>query len=275
MSSKKFKITIVFCLLLLSFKTYAKEIKTNNIQLINSLNESQGEAFGYKNKKITINNFAELPITLNNSIGTNILTSATNAKGDGKSNQYALNSAEFFHRYRFFSNKFLSLTIQNSYKPLMIYHEDRNLALMPKQEDYEARLLIAHNMTDRMINNVLQNKNNYFLRYEIAYRRKFSNPFDEFKHKLWLGLKINEKFSLLSQYDLIFNVNAKANNHNNSYKNINNFQFSKHANSIINLGLIYRLQNDLALQFSVFKRLSGNNLFYDDKGLGLGLWQSF
>ena len=63
--------------------------------------------------------------------------------------------------------------------------------------------------------------------------------------------------------------------HNNSYKNINNFQFSKHANSVINLGLIYRLQNDLALQFSIFKRLSGNNLFFDDRGFGIALWQSF
>ena len=53
MLSKKIKIIIVFYLLLLSFKTHAKEIKSSNIQLINSLNQSQGEAFGYKNKKLT------------------------------------------------------------------------------------------------------------------------------------------------------------------------------------------------------------------------------
>jgi hypothetical protein len=33
----------------------------------------------------------------------------------------------------------------------------------------------------------------------------------------------------------------------------------------MDLGLISRLQNDLALQFSIFKRLSGNNLFFDDR----------
>jgi DNA-binding response OmpR family regulator len=49
-----------------------------------------------------------------------------------------------------------------------------------------------------MFNNVLQNKNNYFLRYEIAYRRKFSNPFDEFRNKLWLGLKISINFHFLA-----------------------------------------------------------------------------
>ena len=112
MLSKKIKIIIVFYLLLLSFKTHAKEIKSSNIQLINSLNQSQGEAFGYKNKKLTINNFAELPITLNNSLGANILSSATNAKSDDKSNQYALNSLEFFHRYRFFSNKFCCTIVE-------------------------------------------------------------------------------------------------------------------------------------------------------------------
>jgi len=275
MIKRKFSLILILSISILARNINAKELKSSNIQMINSIIHSQGRAFGYKNKKTIISNFSEIPITINNSIGLNILASENDAKGDGKSKQYALNSGEIFHRYRFFSNKFLGLTIQNSYKPLMIYHEDRHLALMPKQQDYELRFLITHNMSDRMVNNILQNKNNYFLRYEIAYRRKFSNPFDELRNKLWLGLKITEKFSFLGQYDLIFNVNAKANNHNNSYKNINNFQFSKHANSLINLGLVYRLQNDLALQISYSKRLSGNNLFFDNHQYGLSLWQSF
>lgn len=272
---RKIKLILILFLLTDIKNLNAKEIESGNIQMINSISNSKGQAFGFKNKKTTINNFIELPLTINNSIGSNILASEVDAKGDNKSKQYALNSGEFFHRYRFFTNKFLGLTIQNSYKPLMIYHEDRNLALMPKQQDYEVRFLATHNMTDRLVNNVLQNKNPYFLRLEIAYRRKFSNPFDEIRNKIYLGLKLNSKFSILTQYDLIFNVNSKANYHNNSYKNINNFQFSKHANSIINLGLIFRLQNDLAIQISYSKRLSGNNLFFDDHQYSLVLWQSF
>lgn len=253
---------------------FAKE-KKSNLQTITQLGLSEGKAFGYKNNKLNLNNISELPLTLNNSAGLNLSAFAINSKYHNLNTQYALTGVEFFHRYRFYRNELVSLTIHNSFKPLMLYNENRYLSQMPKQQDYELRLLVAHNMTDRLVNNVLQNKNNYFLRYEIAYRRKFSNPFDELKNKLWLGIKINEKISVLGQYDLIFNVRSKANFHDNSFKNPNNFQFSKHANSIANLGLVIKVDNNLALHLNAFKRLSGNNPFFDQQGINLAIWQSF
>lgn len=252
----------------------AKESKLD-LQTINQFGLSEGKAFGYKNNKLNFNSFSELPLTSNNSAGLNISAFAINSKYRNLETQYALTGVEFFHRYRFYRSNLMSLTIHNSFKPVMLYNENRYLSQMPKQQDYEARLIIAHNMTDRLVNNVLQNKNNYFLRYEIAYRRKFSNPFDEFKNKLWLGLKINEKLAILGQYDLIFNVRSNANNHDNSFKNANNFQFSKHANSIANLGLIVKINNNLAFNFNVFQRLTGNNPFYDHRGFNLSIWQNF
>lgn len=253
---------------------FAKETKFN-LQTITQFGLSEGKAFGYKNNKLNLNNVSELPLTVNNSAGLNISAFAINSKYRNLNTQYALTGVELFHRYRFYRNDLVSLTIHNSFKPIMLYNENRYLSQMPKQQDYELRLLVAHNMTDRLVNNVLQNKNNYFLRYEIAYRRKFSNPFDEFKNKLWLGLKLNEKFAILGQYDLIFNVRSKANVYDNSFKNPNNFQFSKHANSIANLGLIVKVDNNLAIHLNAFKRLSGNNPFFDQRGINLALWQSF
>ncbi|MFM7621212.1 MAG: hypothetical protein ACKO47_06390 [Alphaproteobacteria bacterium] len=253
---------------------FAKETKFN-LQTITQLGLSEGRAFGYKNNKLNLTNFSELPLTLNNSAGLNISALMINSKYRNLNTQYALSGIEFFHRYRFYRNNLLSLTVQNSYKPIMLYNENRYLGLMPKQQDYELRLLIAHNMTDRLVNNILQNKNNYFIRYELAYRRKFSNPFDELRNKLWLGIKINEKMSFLGQYDLVFNVRSKANDYDNSFKNPNNFQFSKNANSIANLSLVTKISNNLAINLNVFYRLSGNNPFFDKRGINFGVWQSF
>jgi hypothetical protein len=266
-------ISLIYCFGFI-YKINAKEINPKNLQMINSIGYSEGKAFGYNNQKILINNLSELPISKNNSIGANTLLSSINSKYQNK-NALAINSIDFFHRYKFYSSKNFGLTIQNSFKPFMLYNENKYLSLMPKQQDYELRLLIANNMSDRLVNHVLQNQKKYFLRLELAYRRKFSNPFDEIRNKLWFGIKLTDKFSLLNNYELIFNVRSKANIHDNSYKNFNNFQFSKHANSILNLGLVYHCKKDLAWQLSMFKRLSGNNPFFDQKGISLGLIQNF
>lgn len=277
MAIKNKKILFCFFVIILFIQcksVFAKKTKFN-FQTINQFGLSKGMAFGYKNTKLNFNNFSELPLTYNNSAGLNISAFAINSKYRNLDSQFALTGIEFFHRYRFYRSNLVSLTIHNSFKPIMLFNENRYLSQMPKQQDYELRLIVVHNMTDRLINNVLQNKNNYFLRYEIAYRRKFSNPFDEFKNKLWMGFKINKKLAILGQYDLIFNVRSNANNHDNSFKNTSNFQFSKHANSIANLGLIVKINNNLALNFNVFKRLSGNNPFYDQSGVNVGIWQNF
>jgi hypothetical protein len=276
MLMKKKLVKFLTIILILFYKSLALAKESpQKIQTITQFGISEGKAFGYKNNKLNFTNFTELPLTINNSAGLNISAFAINSKYRNLDTQYALTGVEFFHRYRFYRSNLMSLTIHNSFKPIMLYNENHYLSQMPKQQDYEARLIIAHNMTDRLVNNVLQNKNNYFLRYEIAYRRKFSNPFDELKNKLWLGLKINEKLAILGQYDLIFNVRSHANYHDNSFKNVNNFQFSKHANSIANLGLVLKIDKNLALNFNAFQRISGNNPFYDQSGVNIGIWQNF
>jgi len=74
---------------------------------------------------------------------------------------------------------------------------------------------------------------------------------------------------------LVFNVRSKANDYDNSFKNPNNFQFSKNANSITSLGLVTKISNNLAINLNVFYRLSGNNPFFDKRGINFGVWQSF
>lgn len=146
---------------------------------------------------------------------------------------------------------------------------------MPRQDDYELRFLFAYNMKDRLINQVIGNLSPYFMRAEIAYRHKFSNPFDQMRFNLLTGIKLNQNFSFLLQNSIDWNVNAKATADNNSYSNFTNFQLSKNATNMMTLSLMYHQSPSIAWQFGFTDRLSGNNPFYDKRGLTLGLWSSF
>ena len=68
---------------------FAKETKFN-LQTITQLGLSEGRAFGYKNNKLNLTNFSELPLTLNNSTGLNISAFMINSKYRNLNTQYAL-----------------------------------------------------------------------------------------------------------------------------------------------------------------------------------------
>lgn len=247
----------------------------NNLQTINTLSALEGDAFAANTHKESFNSFAEYPLSQRAAIGGSLQLNHTTSNHNGGTSAYALNGVEVFHRYKFLSFKHLAVSVHNGYKHAGLYNENKYRAMMPKQDDYELRFLFAHNMPDRLINTVVYNTTPYFLRAEIGFRKKFSNPFNEYRFILWSGFKINEKFSFLLHDQVTWNTRAKATPSDNSQTNLSNFSMSKHANHIATFSLMYHYNHDVALQFGYLKRFSGNNPFYDDRGLVFGLWNSF
>ena len=245
---------------------------TQNLQMFNTISESEGKAFGSANTKQILNSFIEYPLSPKQSIGTIIQASHIDSDYNNSTKSYALNSAEIFHRYKVYSKDKLGVTMHNSYKFPSVYNQNKNLGLMPQQADYELRFLFAYNMKDRLVNTVVRGDTPYFARAEVAYRRRFGNPFDEARFTLWSGYNLNSKFALLLQENIVWNVESKATATNSSYYNPN---ISKSANNIATLSLIYRFDKDMAAQFGYFRRLQGNNPFYDYQGVTVGLWNSF
>ena len=283
-STKKLNLfySITLVIILFNFECFAQNLepkssisKNINIQSLTTLSSTTGSAFGEENHKQIINNFTEIPISKLNSTGLNTQFTTIDSTYKNNTKSYSFNGLEFFHRYRFASNKFASFTVHNSYRFHGIYNENKYLSQMPKQNDYELKLLIAHNMTDRLINHLIKSNNRYFARLELAYRHKFNNPFDEIRERFFLGLNLNQKFSLLLQHDLIWAVSAKESSTRNSFKHLQNFDFSKDFNHIISPSLIYRINNNSALQIGYFKRISGNDKQYDSRGFNLGYLKSF
>ena len=272
------KIILILCLFFVSFNNcLAKNNleKKYNLQSNTTFTFAKGNAFGESTRRQILNNFSELPISNLSSIGEIIQFSHVRSSYKNNSERYSLNSAEFFHRYRFLATKYANFTVHNSYKFQGIYNENKYLSLMPKQNDYELRMLIAHNMTDRLINNILQSEKPYFARFEIAYRYRFNNPFDEIRQRFYLGIKLNQKFSFLLQQDLNWAVTARETPTRNSPRQMQNFQFSKNFYNIISPSLIYKIDRDNAVQIAYFKRLGGNDLQHDSAGFSLGLLNSF
>jgi len=146
---------------------------------------------------------------------------------------------------------------------------------MPKQNDYELRLLIAHNMTDRIINNIIRSPKPYFTRLEVAYRKKFNNNFDELRERFILGLNLSNKYSLLIQQDLIYALTRNTSSTRNSLRQLQNFDFSKNFHHTILPSIIYKYNNDLAMQIGYYQRFSGNDKQFDKNGLSLGILNSF
>ena len=272
---KKF---LIFCVFLLnSNNCFAQNNleKKFNLQSNTTFSTTKGNAFGESTRRQILNNLSELPISNLTAIGEIIQFSHAKSSYKNNSESYSFNSAEFFHRYRFLATKYANFTIHNSYKFHGVYNENKYMSLMPKQNDYELRLLIAHNMTDRLINNILHSDKPYFLRFEIAYRYRFNNPFDEIRQKIYLGIKLNQKFSFLLQQDLSWAVKAHETATRNSPRQMQNFKFSKNFNSVITPSLIYKVNRDNALQIAYFKRLGGNDSQYDSAGFNLGFLNSF
>lgn len=283
-STKKLNVIypIILSIILINFECFAQNLepkssvsKNINIQSLTTLSSTKGHAFGESTHRQIINHLSEIPISNLASLGALTQLSRVDSTYQNNTEAYSFNGVEFFHRYRFASTKFINFIVHNSYRFHGIYNENKYLSLMPKQNDYELRLLLAHNMTDRLINNLIKSNNRYFARLELAYRHKFNNPFDEIRERFYLGFNINPKFSLLFQHDLIWAVTAKESPTKNSFKHLQNFDFSKNFNHIISPSLIYKNSNDSAWQFGYFKRISGNDGQYDSQGFNIGYLKSF
>lgn len=246
-----------------------------DFQTVTTYSNLEGRAFGNQTNKHILNSFSEYPLSKKTAIGEISQISHTKSTYNGGTSAYALDSLELFHRYKFYSAKYVGIVVHNSYKFGGIYNENKNLALMPNQPDYELRLLFAHNMPDRLVNTVVNNETPYFARAEIAYRRRFSNPFDEYRFTLWAGLRINNNFSFLLQDNITWNVNAKATALDNSRTNLANFQYSKNANHLSTFSLLYHYDHNTALQLGYLRRLSGNAPFYNYDGILVALWKTF
>lgn len=246
---------------------------TNNLQMFNTISFAEGgKAFGSHNNKEILNSFIEYPLSNKMSVGTIIQASRIDSRHNDGTVAYALNSVEIFHRYKLYSHDKFGLTMHNSYKFPGVYNENKYLGLMPQQADYEFRLLLAHNMKDRLVNTVVHGDTPYFTRFEIAYRRRFSNPFDEVRFAFWGGYNLSSKYMILAQDNITWNIQSKATATNNTYSS---FRTSRDANNIATLSLMYRFDKDMTVQAGYFRRLHGNNPFYDYQGVTVGLWNSF
>lgn len=255
----------------------AQDINNNkyNIQSQTTINLTKGNAFGEETKRQIINNLSEIPLSKNSSIGENIQFSHVTSTYNNGSQAYSFNGLELFYRYRFLTTKYLGLTIHNSYRFHGIYNENKYLSLMPKQNDYELRMIMAHNMSDRLINNIIKSPNQYFVRFELAYRKKFNNPFDEIRERFIVGINLGKNFSTLIQQDLIYAMTRNSSNTRNSFRQLQNFDFSKDFHHIISPSLIYKQNDKLAWQFGFFYRIGGNDNQYDSKGINVGILNSF
>lgn len=267
------KIMIFFIIFLFFHKN--SFAKTFNIQSQTTINFTQGNAFGSKTNRQILNNLSEIPLNSTTSIGEIIQFAKVRSSYEHQREAYSFNGIEFFHRYRFLTSKYANFIIHNSFKFHGIYNENKNLSLMPKQNDYELRLLIAHNMTDRIINNIIRSPKPYFARFEVAYRKKFNNNFDELREKFILGLNLSNKYLLLIQQDLIYALTRNTSSTRNSLRQLQNFDFSKNFHHTISPSLIYKYNNDLALQIGYYHRFSGNDKQFDKNGLSLGILNSF
>ena len=269
--SNKFKL-ITICFLFFSQNSFAKKF---NIQSQTTATFTSGHAFGSKTKRQILNNFSEIPLNDTTSIGEIIQFARVQSSYQHHSEAYSFNGAEFFHRYRFLKSQYANFIIHNSFKFHGIYNENKNLSLMPKQNDYELRLLIAHNMTERLINNIIKSPKPYFMRLELAYRKKFNNPFDELREKFIAGINLSPKYSFLISHELIYALTRNTSPTRNSLRQLQNFDFSKNFHHLISPSLIYKYNNDLAFQFGYFHRFGGNDKQYDSRGINLGILNSF
>ena len=271
MSKLKSLVIIIYFALFSLQKSLAAE---KNLQSFNTLASFEGNSFGNKIERQALNSFIEKPVSDKVSFGAMSHLSRIHSEGLSYRDTYALNYLEIFNRYKIGGDKKLSMLLQNSIKLPGVYKENRNLGLMPQQFDYEMRFIFAHNMSDRLVNTLTRNSTPYFARAEVAYRKRFDNPFDELRFMFWAGLKINQNFSLLLNDSIIWNIVPKADFSHNGYRNPNNFSASKNANNVATFSMIYHLNSNLALQFGYAKRLGGNFSIYDNHGFLIGLWNS-
>ena len=258
--------------LLLSLFLLTSTVSAREFQLINQVSNFDGSAFNSDYTKQNYYSFAEYGISKKTSVGGYFNAAKINSDYQNGTTQYALFGPEIFHRHKFFAKEKHGFVLQNSIKLPNSYSENKYLGLMPKQWDYEIRILGLYNFKERLVSSVVHDSTPYFIRYELAYRKRFNNPFDEVRFAFWGGFDIGHNFEVLIQDNITWNIQSQVTNAlNNTYSNLD---ISKDANNVATFSLLYHLNNYTALQVGYVQRLHGNNPFYDHRGITIGIWNS-
>jgi len=268
--SKKIVIALLFFFTITEI-SFAKELQT-----INQASFSSGIAFDNKYKKQNLYSFGEYVNSNKTSLGYNFNLAKINSQWHN-TDRYALFSPELFGRYKFYNQGKSSLILHNAIKMPNIYNEQKKLGLMPnkKQYDYEIRLIQLYNFHDKLVGNIVKNLSPYFFRTELAYRKKFNNPFDEINFVAIGDYKVNDKIQIMLQDNIIYNIQRNNTKHNNLFNTYGNFQINKQANNFATASIIYNYNQENALQLAYKKRIAGNNPFYDKYSIIFGIWQLF
>jgi len=248
--------------------------QVGDFQFINTMTVSEGSAFGSENTKQNLYSFIEYGYSKKTSFGGILNASRTDSVYNGGTTQYAIIGPELFHRYKFFAKGKNGIVLHNSVKLPGNYDENRNLGLMPKQWDYEVRLMFLHNFHERLVSSIVHNSTPYFVRTELAYRQRFNNPFNEVRFAFWGNFDIGEKYAILIQDNTTWNIandGYTSNSLNNTYQN---FDITKDANNLVTTSIIYHYNKHMAFQVGYVKRISGNNPFYDRQGVVVGIWNA-
>ncbi len=256
---------IVLFSLLFSSTVYAGEL-----QMIHQLSNMNGTAFGSNYTKQNYYSYLELGLSKKSSIGGSVNSASIDSAYNGVTKQYAIFGPEVFHRYKFFAHGKHGFVLQNGVKFPNAYDENKHLGLMPKQWDYEIRVLGLYNFKERLVSSIVHDSTPYFARYELAYRKRFNNPFDEVRFAFVGGFDVGYNLKILVQDNINWNINSTGTSVLNS--TYSNFDITKDANNIVTISLFYHINNKVALQAGYAQRLSGNNPFYDKHGITIGVW---
>jgi hypothetical protein len=259
-------------LLLLAVIPSISFAQVGDFYFINQASNLNGEAFNSKYTKQNYYSFIEYGISKKTSVGGLFNLARINSEYKSGTTQYALFGPEVFHRYKFFASGKHGFILQNSLKFPNVYKENNNLGLIPKQYDYEIRILGLYNFKERLVASIVHNSTPYFVLYELAYRRHFNIPFDEIRFGFSGAFDIGYNLEILLQDNINWNIQTQGTNPlNNTYSN---FDISKDATNIARFSLLYHLNKRTALQAGYVIRLGGNNPFYDNKGIVMGVWHA-
>ena len=248
--------------------------QTGDLQFINSVSFTDGSAFGSANVRENYYSFMEYGYSKKISFGGFLNGVRTDSMYNNGTVRYSIVGPELFYRYKFFAKGRNGMVLHNAIKFPGFYDENKNLGLMPRQWDYEVRLLLLHNFKERLVNSIVHSTTPYFIRSEIAYRQRFNNPFNEVRFVFLGGFNFTNKFGVLIQDNISWNImnDGYANNPlNNTY---DNFNITKDANNLLTTSLIYHCNKHMALQFGYIRRIHGNNPFYDNGGIVIGVWNA-
>lgn len=271
--SQRIKVSIfTFALIFLSSKN---SFAANYFQTNSSLANVTGQAGQYDYNKTVLSNTIEynnLPNQM--SVGTNFQLSYVDSEYKNGTNQFAFNFIELWHRWRFYTDDKFRISLQNLYKFPGSYEVNKNIGLGARQQDYEVRILTDYNMKEGLTNSLVHRSTNFLLRFEIAYRRRFENPFDEARMNVVLARNINAKFTLMAQQSVIWNIYSSQQN-SNTNNSVSSFNANNDANNMLTFSTLYHLNDKAALQFGYTHKWHGNSTTHDKYGFLVGVLAAF